>query len=272
MYTHIYINTYNYVCTCGREPRQVISNCCRASVLVDPILGRHYKGTARDGFSGQLSWEWRGSYDVKHHDWRTDWTQIVHRYHFVRRLCVLTKLFTHGTRPSHSSLYRLIKVCAAKFARLADSCACVFLPCNSTEKILQLITTHTKLSQNSRYAWAWACINIRSTASTYSAIWMLMLFPQRHTFNNIDVCVDSTISRCIAAYLKTSKLRGASAEAIQSPCVFAFTHAYSSCIIWLSCAVIIGNHISSMTSSVSASNCVHDVCILYIICYVAGNM
>lgn len=49
-------------------------------------------------------------------------------------------------------------------------------------------------------------------------------------------------------------------------------HAHCSCIVRLCCAVVTGNDICSVISSVGAPNSVHDVCVLYIVDYVAGHV
>ena len=49
-------------------------------------------------------------------------------------------------------------------------------------------------------------------------------------------------------------------------------HAHCSRIVGLCCAVVTGNDICSVISSMGAANSVHDVCVLYIVCYVAGDV
>ena len=76
----------------------------------------------------------------------------------------------------------------------------------------------------------------------------------------------------MTAYLQARKLRRGRTQSIQSSCVVTLTHANCSCIVRLCCAVVTGNDICSVISSMGAADSVHDVCVMYIVCYVAGHV
>ncbi len=168
--------------------------------------------------------------------------------------------WTYGTRPSHSSLYRLIKVCAAKFATLAESCTCAFRPCimpAASVKVplnmLHLVIGPMVLAADDR---AFASVRYITQIDTHAAF----------TTSSINCMLPLT------AYLQARKLRGGGTQPIQSSCVVTLAHAHCSRVVRLCCAVVTGNDICSVISSMGATDSVHDVCVLYIVCYVAGHV
>ena len=168
---------------------------------------------------------------------------------------------TYGTRPSHSSLYRLIKVCAAKFATLAESCICALRPCVMPSAVsvkvplnmVHLVIGPMVLAADDR---AFASVRYITQIDTHAAF----------TTSSINCMLPLT------AYLQARKLRRGRTQPIQSSCVVTLAHAHCSRVVRLCCAVVTGNDICSVISSMGATDSVHDVCVLYIVCYVAGHV
>ncbi len=170
---------------------------------------------------------------------------------------------TYGTRPSHSSLYRLIKVCAAKFATLAESCICALRPCimpAASVKIplnmLHLVIGPLVLAADVQMTEPLLLSDIAYSSDTHAAV----------TTCSFNCMLPMT------AYLQARKLRRGRTQSIQSSCVVTFAHAHCSRVVRLCCAIVTGNDICSVISSMGATDSVYDVCVLYIVCYVAGHM
>lgn len=168
---------------------------------------------------------------------------------------------TYGTRPSHSSLYRLIKVCAAKFATLAESCICALRPCimpsaasvETPLNMVHLVIGPMVLAADDK---AFASVQYTTQFDTHAAV----------TSGSFNCMLPMT------AYLQARKLRRGGTQSIQSSCVVALAHAHGSRVVRLCCAIVTGNDICSVVSSVGATDSVHDVCVLYIVCYAAGRV